>query len=200
MKKYRLTRLGKYVVCLFIAFIAALILILYSISSYYRNELQKLKSLDDVKPAVITEDPKSSVKPTLPVPDPSVNADNNKAFAKLLKVSVFFEPDKADICMQYLNSLDVFSQAAKTLGDFNIIIEGNCATLVDGPLNKDNMEYNNKLSLQRAQAVAQYLKQSGIPQELIKVVANGSQKPLKDNKTPEGRVFNRRSDVYFEQK
>lgn len=56
---------------------------------------------------------------------------------------------------------------------------------------------NLELSLDRAQAVADYLRQQGVDQSQIKVLAYGEQRPVANNETEAGRVKNRRVAVLF---
>ncbi|HCH02792.1 MAG TPA: hypothetical protein DEV85_13010 [Vibrio sp.] len=56
-------------------------------------------------------------------------------------------------------------------------------------------EYNQKLSEERAQAVADYLTGKGFDASLITVSAEGEASPVADNSTAEGRAQNRRADV-----
>ncbi|WP_457603419.1 OmpA family protein [Nitratifractor sp.] len=56
--------------------------------------------------------------------------------------------------------------------------------------------YNLKLSLQRAQSVADYLMDCGkVPAELFKIVGRGKADPIADNSTEEGRAKNRRVEI-----
>lgn len=58
--------------------------------------------------------------------------------------------------------------------------------------------YNQKLSEQRAQAVAIYLVNQGINDSLIAIEGRGENAPVADNHTAEGRAKNRRVEVMFE--
>lgn len=61
--------------------------------------------------------------------------------------------------------------------------------------NLGSPEYNRKLSLKRAQAVADYLSMvKGIPRDRIEVAGQGAKSPISSNRTEEGRKKNRRVD------
>lgn len=59
-----------------------------------------------------------------------------------------------------------------------------------GPAN-----YNDALSLRRAQSVADYLVSTGANEFAIRVIGRGSREPVASNDTLEGRIQNRRVDV-----
>lgn len=64
--------------------------------------------------------------------------------------------------------------------------------------NVGNDEYNNKLSKDRADAVKQLLIENGFKAEIINSNGMGSEKPIADNRTEEGRSKNRRIEILFE--
>jgi outer membrane protein OmpA-like peptidoglycan-associated protein len=57
-----------------------------------------------------------------------------------------------------------------------------------------NEEYNQKLSVDRAQAVVNYLISKGISSSRLSFIGFGFTKPIADNTTEEGRKLNRRSE------
>ncbi|ARO98820.1 Outer membrane protein A precursor [Vibrio alginolyticus] len=60
-----------------------------------------------------------------------------------------------------------------------------------------NVNYNQKLSYRRAQSVANYLIQRGIPENRIQIFGKGESDPIGDNTTPVGRKKNRRTEVIY---
>ncbi|MCF6452575.1 OmpA family protein [Vibrio sp. MMG022] len=58
--------------------------------------------------------------------------------------------------------------------------------------------YNQNLSEQRAQEVANYLVFNGVERERITVIGAGETLPIADNNTEEGRAQNRRVEIRFE--
>ena len=58
-----------------------------------------------------------------------------------------------------------------------------------------SLEYNNKLSQDRANSVVDYLAQRGVPRERLAPVGKGPSNPIADNSSIEGRVLNRRVEI-----
>jgi OOP family OmpA-OmpF porin len=56
-------------------------------------------------------------------------------------------------------------------------------------------EYNQQLSLRRAEAVRDYLVETGLPDDNIRVVGRGDSDPIASNDTEEGRAENRRVEA-----
>lgn len=79
---------------------------------------------------------------------------------------------------------------ANTCRDSSIEILGHTDSSGDERLNQ-------RLSLARAQAVADYLAQRGIEAERLHPVGVGSSVPIADNHTRYGRSLNRRIDIRF---
>lgn len=56
-------------------------------------------------------------------------------------------------------------------------------------------EYNQRLSVRRANAVAGVFVDAGMPRANIQAIGMGMSKPVADNQTPEGRLENRRVTI-----
>jgi OOP family OmpA-OmpF porin len=98
---------------------------------------------------------------------------------------IFFEQNKATIRAQ---SSPVLAKAAKVFAQFpsvNIEISGHTSS-------EGDEAFNQKLSLDRAQAVKDWLIQAGTSADRITIRGAGPSEPISDNKTNAGREKNRR--------
>jgi outer membrane protein OmpA-like peptidoglycan-associated protein len=65
--------------------------------------------------------------------------------------------------------------------------------------NVGDSEFNQKLSLERAQAVKNWLVQKGIASNRMRTVGRGEKEPVASNATDAGRAENRRMEFFVEQ-
>jgi len=127
--------------------------------------------------------PEISVKPAAAPVDPTVC---QQLFSDLLGKRRFrFEPGRAVIDPDSTGLLDRVTETAMSCPAANIEIAGH--TDADG-----NDSFNQQLSEKRAQAVANYLVQAGLPAERFTSTGYGSMQPLGGNDTEEGKAQNRR--------
>ncbi len=98
-----------------------------------------------------------------------------------------FETGKATIKSSALPQLD---KVANSMGTKKYKIEVNGYSDSTG-----SAEANKKLSEQRAVAVKDYLVKKGIKSERVVTNGFGSESPIADNKTEEGRKKNRRTEI-----
>ena len=61
--------------------------------------------------------------------------------------------------------------------------------------NVGDPEGNKRLAAKRADAVKKYLIEQGVKESRLKILAQGSDKPIAENDTEEGREKNRRVEV-----
>ncbi|HYP74805.1 MAG TPA: OmpA family protein [Polyangiaceae bacterium] len=98
---------------------------------------------------------------------------------------IFFDQNKATIRAQ---SSPVLGKAAKVFAQFpSVSIEISGHTSSEG-----DESFNQQLSLDRAQAVKDWLIKAGTPAERITIRGAGPSEPIADNKTNAGREKNRR--------
>ena len=81
--------------------------------------------------------------------------------------------------------------ATQTHGDRTRTDSGNCLHTDSSGSEREN----EKLSQQRAQAVADRLQHEGINASRIRVQGRGEAQPIADNDTAEGRAANRRVEI-----
>ena len=107
---------------------------------------------------------------------------------------VKFGFDKHTLAQSYLDEVEIIYNTYKKSKDAYIEISGH--TDSKGP-----SEYNRALSQRRADAVAKYLIEKGVPKDRITTRAIGEDQPIAPNKnpdgsdSPEGRSMNRRTEI-----
>jgi OOP family OmpA-OmpF porin len=107
---------------------------------------------------------------------------------KIVLRGVHFDFDKATIRS---DSVPILREAANTLKEnpsVNVIVEGHTDS-------KGTEEYNQKLSVRRAQAVKDYLEKLGVAANRMTVRGKGEGQPVASNDTEEGRAENRRVEL-----
>ncbi|MGH7601355.1 MAG: OmpA family protein, partial [bacterium] len=100
-----------------------------------------------------------------------------------------FPSGKSTIQPEYFSLLTKLQRAIREFPNARVVIEGHSD-------NVGNDAYNLNLSTDRARAVQQYLiANMGLPEERVQAVGYGSERPVANNATEEGRSQNRRIDV-----
>ena len=116
-------------------------------------------------------------------PTPSVLC--SRMFADIVRTPVGFRQSSAEIRTSSYAMLDRLVDFAHDCQDSAISITGHSDATGSNTFNKS-------LSLDRAQAVANYLSQAGVKSGRMSVAGAGSSVPIADNSTPDGRRLNRR--------
>jgi outer membrane protein OmpA-like peptidoglycan-associated protein len=106
---------------------------------------------------------------------------------KVVMKNIFYEVDRYDLKPESKVELNKLATLLKNNATLQIEIGGHTD-------NTGKAEYNQKLSENRAQAVAGYLIQNGIAASRITTKGYGNTQPLTDNATEEGRAQNRRTE------
>ncbi len=99
--------------------------------------------------------------------------------------AVLFGTDQSSLNSSATSSLDKLTTVLNTYPDTNLEVDGHTD-------NTGTDAYNQKLSGQRADAVASYLKGKGISGSRLTTVGKGEAYPKYDNTTETGRSGNRR--------
>jgi OOP family OmpA-OmpF porin len=96
-----------------------------------------------------------------------------------------FAENQAEITKSSYKVLNTVVETLKAQSDSRVVVEGHTD-------NTGTPERNRELGLARAEAVKSYLVSKGIAAERITTVGFGSDKPVADNSTADGRAKNRR--------
>lgn len=106
-----------------------------------------------------------------------------------LSAGALFDLDKSDLKPEGIRALD---ELASRIKDNAAISQINVIGHTDS---QGSDEYNQKLSMRRANAVSDYLIAKGIAREMMLVAGMGESEPVATNETREGRQLNRRVEI-----
>jgi outer membrane protein OmpA-like peptidoglycan-associated protein len=101
---------------------------------------------------------------------------------------VLFDTGKYELRPEAREKLAKLSGILSTHQDLELDVEGHTD-------NTGSVQTNQTLSEQRAQSVAQYLVQQGVPGKNVKAMGLADSHPVADNSTTEGRQKNRRVEI-----
>lgn len=96
------------------------------------------------------------------------------------------------------NSGDINSQFYEVLNSVALVLEEFDQTFVEVAGHTDSVgssEYNQGLSLRRAQSVANYLTAQKVDSQRLIIVGGGEDYPIASNETDAGRALNRRVEI-----
>jgi OOP family OmpA-OmpF porin len=166
-----------------------------------RNNAWVLAALTALAVACATEEPKPAPPPApapapapapqpAPKPEPKPEPPKPKPVAEKVTFAaeVLFDFDKSVVKPDGKAKLD--DLAAKVRG---ISLEVVIAIGHTDAVGSD--EYNQKLSVRRAESVKAYLVSKGIEANRVYTEGKGEKQPVADNRTHEGRAKNRRVEI-----
>jgi len=102
--------------------------------------------------------------------------------------NLFFETDKAELLSASFIELDKLVSIIKADASLIIVIRGHTD-------NAGTEEHNQQLSVDRSNAVMNYLVKNGIAANRMSTWGFGSSRPLASNVTEEGKALNRRVEI-----
>ena len=143
----------------------------------------KVVPKDDDNDGVINENDKC---PTTP----QGKAVDSNGCMKIIRLHVNFAYDKYDISSQYIPRIKEVVNFMNENSKYTVAVDGHTDS-------RGSEKYNMKLSLKRANAVANELIRLGVDKSKIVVRGFGETKPIATNKTEDGRAQNRRVDTSF---
>ena len=120
------------------------------------------------------------------VKPPTQKTEKLSAFLATHQIS--FRPNASQIDEKARKILDVVADTLRMKGPLHLLVVGHADASGSSGLNQT-------LSVQRAQAVADYLKQKGLANVTFEIIGKGSSEPVGENATREGRRQNRRVEL-----
>ena len=99
-----------------------------------------------------------------------------------------FKADSAELMPGESSRLDEIASVLKLSGNNKLLIEGHTA-------DTGYKEGEQKVSNDRAHAIAQELSKRGINADRLICKGLGASRPIADNSTPEGKALNRRVEI-----
>ena len=118
------------------------------------------------------------------------DANGLKAIKVTFDSGILFATNKSNLSAEAKSNLKKFADEMKDLSDTDITIYGHTD-------NTGSAEANERLSLQRANAVSAELQADGIAKSRITTEGKSFTMPVADNSTAEGRAQNRRVEVFI---
>jgi outer membrane protein OmpA-like peptidoglycan-associated protein len=112
--------------------------------------------------------------------------------AELTKIAaanpILFERGSARVEASGMKALDEIAKATKACPGVRIVVEGHADT-------EGSADYNQRLSLKRASAVAECLVKAGVPADAVEMVGLGTSRPVAPNTSRHTRAKNRRAEI-----
>ncbi len=102
--------------------------------------------------------------------------------------NIYFELDKSELLMQSTQELKALYEVLETNAELQ-------ATIIGHTDDQGTAGYNQRLSLERAEAVVSYLRDLGIDSSRLQAEGKGMREPISSNDTEAGRAKNRRTEV-----
>ena len=157
------------------------------------DQLEQFKTLARLKAEEADElrRAKEMLEQRLSSSEVSVGYDERGLVARMLD-QVLFDSGKATLRRSAHPVLDKVAQVVREVSNQPVGIEGHTDNL---PITYSGWADNKALSVARAQAVAEYLKEKGIDPSRMTVIGYGEERPIASNETASGRQKNRRVEV-----
>ena len=119
------------------------------------------------------------------------DANNLKAVLVTFDSGILFQTNKSSMNDASKKALSDFAKILTENQDMDVAIMGHTD-------NTGTLEVNQRISMERAKSVAEFLKSQKVAETQIKEIAGKDfSMPVGDNSTAEGRSLNRRVEIYM---
>ena len=118
------------------------------------------------------------------------DANDLKAVKVTFESGILFNTNSSTLSDASKAALKKFATEMADLPDTDLTILGHTD-------NTGTAEYNDKLSVERANSVASYLQNCGMTRDRMSIEGRSFHEPVADNNTKEGRLQNRRVEIYI---
>jgi outer membrane protein OmpA-like peptidoglycan-associated protein len=157
---------------------------------YYIDQVSVVKASTTIPPADDPEENQGDSLQEVQIPDPApathpIEINKVERDSSIVLNHIFFDFDESILLPASYTELDRLTKQLRLYPTLSITIEGHTDNL-------GTYEYNKRLSIDRARAVAEYLLEKGLEESRISYEGFGYTRPLSDNRTDEGRKLNRR--------
>jgi outer membrane protein OmpA-like peptidoglycan-associated protein len=107
-----------------------------------------------------------------------------------LKNNILFDTDSSVLKPRALDSINQLADIIKKYPEDRLVVVGHTD-------DRGTTEYNERLSLQRAQAVKLQMASRGVPAASMEAMGQGESQPAAPNTTDDGRAKNRRVELHI---
>ena len=146
----------------------------------------QLQALEGARPDTVVVDARIEIAAA----DVTAYSLCERQFSSFAAGDIKFEESGTEFRASAYPTLDRIVALADACRDSTVFVTGHTDSSGDDT-------WNQKLSLERARAVATYLDGKGVDPGRVVTVGAGSSFPVADNATRYGRSLNRRIDIYF---
>ncbi len=118
------------------------------------------------------------------------DANNLKAIKVTFESGILFATGKSELNVQSKNALLKFAESLKNTPETDVTVIGHTD-------NTGSRDFNEKLSVDRAKSVVNFLSENGVSKDRTTVNGRAWDEPVADNATADGRAQNRRVEVFI---